>query len=171
MPTLRVLGEITDRGCDAAGYRLAGADLDHVCCRRLYSSDRMPTVWRADDCAVVVLVGPHSRKAGDVYDQLLNALGADIPADEREKAPAVTTMACRPSTRRQQKRSPTLSSGARGAPAAGADLSASATADFCRNSYRTGCNQVDAPRTAQPGDRRTVGHRGRGHEGDVSLDA
>ena len=45
----------------------------------------MLTVWPADDRAVVVLVGPHSRKAGDVYDQLLDALGADIPADDREK--------------------------------------------------------------------------------------
>ena len=45
----------------------------------------MLTVWPADDRAVVVLVGPHSGKPGDVYDQLLDALGAEVPADERDK--------------------------------------------------------------------------------------
>jgi hypothetical protein len=45
----------------------------------------MLTVWPADDRAMVVLVGPHSSKPGDVYDLLLGALGADVPADEREK--------------------------------------------------------------------------------------
>lgn len=45
----------------------------------------MLTVWPADDRAVVVLVGPHSRTAEDVYDQLLDALAAVIPADEREQ--------------------------------------------------------------------------------------
>ena len=47
----------------------------------------MLTVWPADDRAVVVLVGPHSGKPGDVYDQLLDALGAEVPADERDKPP------------------------------------------------------------------------------------
>lgn len=32
-----------------------------------------------------MLVAPHSRRAGDVYDQLLGALGIEMPADEREK--------------------------------------------------------------------------------------
>lgn len=45
----------------------------------------MLTVWPADDHAVVVLVGPHSGKAGDVYDQLLAAVGAESAADAREK--------------------------------------------------------------------------------------
>lgn len=45
----------------------------------------MLTVWPADDQAIVVLVGPHSGKPGDVYDQLLGALGADVPTDERDK--------------------------------------------------------------------------------------
>lgn len=61
----------------------------------------MLTVWPADDRAIVALVGPHSRKPGDVYDQLLGALGGDVPADGREKpsccddegAPPVDTVA------------------------------------------------------------------------------
>jgi len=45
----------------------------------------MLTVWPAVDQAVVVLVGPHSARPGDVYGQLLGALGAEVPADERNK--------------------------------------------------------------------------------------
>lgn len=45
----------------------------------------MLTVWPAHERAVVVLVGPHSSKTGDVYDQLLSGLGADRSVDEREK--------------------------------------------------------------------------------------
>jgi hypothetical protein len=74
-----------ERGCEAAGYRLAGAAVEHVCCRHLYGSDRVLTVWPAEDRAVVLLVGPHSGRAGDVYLELLDALGVDVPADEREK--------------------------------------------------------------------------------------
>lgn len=29
------------RGCEEAGYRLAGTPLDHICCRHLYGTDRM----------------------------------------------------------------------------------------------------------------------------------
>ncbi len=35
------------RGCEEAGYRLAGAPLDHICCRHLYGNDRMLTAWPA----------------------------------------------------------------------------------------------------------------------------
>jgi len=51
----------------------------------LYGSDRMLTAWLADDHAVVVSIGPHDRSASDVYDLLLEALGVDIPDDERTK--------------------------------------------------------------------------------------
>ncbi len=84
---LRAIGEIADRGCEAAGYRLAGADLAHVCCRHLYGSDRLLTVWPAEGRAVVVLVGPHNTAAGDVYEQLLEALGIEVPDEERTKPP------------------------------------------------------------------------------------
>lgn len=45
----------------------------------------MLTVWPTEDQAVVVLVGPHTATAGDVYDQLLEALGIDVPDEERTK--------------------------------------------------------------------------------------
>jgi voltage-gated potassium channel Kch len=45
----------------------------------------MLTVWPAEDQAVVVLVGTHSTTAGDVYDQLIEALGIDVPDEERTK--------------------------------------------------------------------------------------
>lgn len=74
-----------ERGCEAAGYGLAGAPVQHVCCRHLYGSDRMLTVWPAEHRTIVLLVGPHSGRAGDVYLELLDALGVDVPAGEREK--------------------------------------------------------------------------------------
>jgi hypothetical protein len=75
------------RGCHAAGYRLAGALLDHVCCRHLYGDDRLLTAWRARDHALVLLVGPHSGKPSDVYGQLLAALYKEVSAEERTKPP------------------------------------------------------------------------------------
>ncbi|MGH9245366.1 MAG: hypothetical protein ACRD29_13815 [Acidimicrobiales bacterium] len=71
-----------DIGCEAAGYRLAGDELDHICCRHLYGEDRLLTVWPGDEQAVVNLVAPHHGSAGGVYDQLIEALGIDMPADE-----------------------------------------------------------------------------------------
>jgi hypothetical protein len=81
------LAELRDRGCEAAGYRLAGAQLDHVCARHLYGDDRMLTAWLAEDHAVVVAVGRHDQSSGDVYTLLLGALGLEVPDDEREKPP------------------------------------------------------------------------------------
>jgi hypothetical protein len=58
-----------------------------VCCRQLYGNDRLLVAWPAADHAVVLLVGPHDTKAGDVYDQLLEAVGIDTLDDERAKPP------------------------------------------------------------------------------------
>ena len=79
------LAELRARGCVAAGYRLAGGGLDHVCCRHLYGEDRMLIAWPADDHAVVIAVGRHDRSGEDVYALLLHALGLEVPEDEREK--------------------------------------------------------------------------------------
>ncbi|HVA61750.1 MAG TPA: hypothetical protein VNG13_14625 [Mycobacteriales bacterium] len=75
------------QGCRAAGYRLTGAELEHVCCRHLYGSDRMLTAWPASDHAVILAIGPHDRSVADVYDLLLAALAIDVPIDERTKPP------------------------------------------------------------------------------------
>ena len=75
------------RGCEAAGYRLAGEDLDRLCARHLYGSDRLITAWLTEDHAVVVTIGPHDRSAGDVYELLLLALDAELPTEERSKPP------------------------------------------------------------------------------------
>ena len=82
---MRVIGELELRGCEAAGYRLSGEHLQHLCCRHLYGSDRMLTAWPARAQVVVVLIGPHSGKAEDVHDKLLSALGVEFSADERAK--------------------------------------------------------------------------------------
>jgi hypothetical protein len=68
-----------------AGYRLAGAVLDHVCCRHLYGDDRMLIAWLAADHAIVVLVARHDGTANDIYRQLLDALEVGVTEDEREK--------------------------------------------------------------------------------------
>jgi hypothetical protein len=79
------LSELLDQGCTAAGYRLAGTGLDHICCRHLYAEDRLLTVWPGDHHAIVVAVGPHDRGGADVYDLLLTALGLEEAAVERSK--------------------------------------------------------------------------------------
>jgi hypothetical protein len=85
--------EILGRGCDAAGYRLAGALLDHVCCRHLYGDDRLLTALRAQDHALVLLVGPHSGKRSDVYAQLLAAVDMEALGNDGPIWPRVMTSA------------------------------------------------------------------------------
>lgn len=58
-----------------------------MCCRHLYDNDRLLVAWPSADQAVVLLVGPHSTKADDVYDQLLEAVDIETPDDERAKPP------------------------------------------------------------------------------------
>jgi hypothetical protein len=82
-----VLVALRARGCEVAGYRLAGAVLDHVCCRHLFGDDRMLTAWLAEDHAIVVLVARHDETANDVYRQLLDALDVGVADDERDKPP------------------------------------------------------------------------------------
>lgn len=84
---MRTIGELEDRGCEAAGYRLSGDLVEHICCRHLYGQDRMLIAWPAKDYAIVILVAPHDRSGGDVYGQLLDALELTVTAEEREKPP------------------------------------------------------------------------------------
>lgn len=72
-------------GCQEAGYRLAGAPLDHACCRHLYGNDRLLTAWPAADSVVILAVGPHDRSAQD--ELLLAAVEVEVPAQERSKPP------------------------------------------------------------------------------------
>lgn len=72
-------------GCAAAGYRLAGAPLDHVCSRHVHGSDRMLTAWPRPDHAVILVVGPHDRSAADVYELLLSALDIEVSREDRAK--------------------------------------------------------------------------------------
>lgn len=74
-------------GCDAAGYRLAGAGLEQVCCRHLYGRDRLLITWPSRTHAVVLAVGPHDRTASDIYELLLTALALEVSTAERSKPP------------------------------------------------------------------------------------
>jgi hypothetical protein len=82
-----VIEALMARGCEEAGYRLAGAPLDHICCRHLYGNDRMLTAWPASDHAVILTVGPHDRSALDVYELVLAAVAVEVPDQERTKPP------------------------------------------------------------------------------------
>lgn len=84
---LDALVALRARGCEVAGYRLAGAVLDHVCCRRLYGEDRMLVAWAADNHAIVILVARHDGTVNDIYRRLLGALDIVVPEAEREKPP------------------------------------------------------------------------------------
>lgn len=72
-------------GCAAAGYRLAGASLDHVCSKHLRGNDRMLTAWPQPDHAIILLLGPHDRSATDVYDLLLAAVDVEGTLEDRAK--------------------------------------------------------------------------------------
>ncbi len=71
----------------AAGYRLTGATLDHICSRHLYGADRMLVAWPSEKRAIVVAVGQHDQSSSDVYEVLLEHLGFGTVADERKKPP------------------------------------------------------------------------------------
>lgn len=74
-------------GCAAAGYRLAGGQLSHVCCRHLSGHDRMLTAWPEPGQVVILAVGPHDQSAADIYDLLLAAVAIVVPLVERGKPP------------------------------------------------------------------------------------
>ena len=84
---MRAIGELEDRGCEAAGYRLSGEVLDHICCQHLYGQDRMLIIWPSEQHAIVVLVSAHDRGGSDVYAHLLEVLDVAMPATERDKPP------------------------------------------------------------------------------------
>ena len=56
----------------------------------------MLTVWPAPDRVVILAVGPHDRSAADVYALLLDALAAEVPADERTKPPCCDELGAPP---------------------------------------------------------------------------
>lgn len=93
---LRVVVEIENQGCRAAGNRLTGDQLDHICCRHLYRNDRMLIMWPAKDRAVVVSIAPHDRGVSDVYDMVIEALGLAPSEEERTKPPCCDTADGRP---------------------------------------------------------------------------
>jgi hypothetical protein len=84
---LGVLNELEHLGCEAAGYRLAGEVLDHICCRHLRGEDRMLIMWTDEDATVVVSIARHDRGAADIYETVLDALELEVPEDERTKPP------------------------------------------------------------------------------------
>lgn len=82
---LVALRELRHRGCEAGGYRLAGALLDHLCCRHLSGDYRMLVAWLAKEHAVVIAVGRHDESSQDIYATLLGDLGHEVSAEERRK--------------------------------------------------------------------------------------
>jgi hypothetical protein len=79
--------ELQRIGCRAAHYRLSGAGVEHLCVLRLRDNFRMVLLFPAENEAAVLLVGPHERENPglDVYRQLYEALGVEVPDDEHRR--------------------------------------------------------------------------------------
>lgn len=78
--------DIRQRGCQAAGVRLAGEQLSSICRLDLYGAWRLLTVFEAPDRCVLLLVAEHARSANP-YQLLYTALGIDEPDQPRTKPP------------------------------------------------------------------------------------
>ena len=76
--------DIRQRGCAAAGVRLAGEELSGICRLDLYGAWRLLTVFEDPDRCVLLLVAEHTRSANP-YQPLYVALGIDEPDEPRTK--------------------------------------------------------------------------------------
>ena len=88
--SLRAAIEALERsGCEAAGYRLAGAGVEHFCVVHLWGRWRLLLGFREPTVAVIIDVGEHRDEdpARDVYRRLYEALAVDPPTEPRDKPP------------------------------------------------------------------------------------
>jgi hypothetical protein len=81
---LLAVDDIRQRGCAAAGVRLAGEHLSAVCRLDLYGAWRLLTCFEAPDRCILLLVAEHTRSANP-YQLLYDALGIDQPEEPRSK--------------------------------------------------------------------------------------
>jgi hypothetical protein len=81
---LLAVDDIRQRGCAAAGARLAGEQLAAVCRLDLYGAWRLLTTFEAPDRCILLLVAEHTRSANP-YQLLYDALGIDEPEEPRSK--------------------------------------------------------------------------------------
>ena len=79
--------ELELRGCDAADYRLSGADVEHICVVVLPRRHRMVIAFPAEEEVTILLVGPHDEMNPElnVYTRLYESLEIEVPTDERRK--------------------------------------------------------------------------------------
>lgn len=83
----RLHRELERSGCRAAGYRLSGKGVEHVCSVRLRDNWRMLVFFPAEDQVSILLVGPHDRENPqvDVYMRLYELLELEAPDDEHRR--------------------------------------------------------------------------------------
>lgn len=77
--------EMESQGCRAAGYRLQGAGVDHICAVWLTRNHRLVVGFPSAQEVVVLLAGPHDdeRAELDVYRTLYDVLGiSDYPTGD-----------------------------------------------------------------------------------------
>ncbi len=76
-------------GCDAAGYRLTGAGVDHFCVVHLCGRWRLLLGFNDAAVAVIIDVGEHrdDDSARDVCTRLYDALDVDPPIEPRDRPP------------------------------------------------------------------------------------
>jgi len=93
--SLRAAIEALERsGCEAAGYRLTGAGVEHFCVVHLWGRWRLLLGFSDPTVAVIIDVGEHHdhEPARDVYQRLYEALAVDPPAEPRDKPPCCDDM-------------------------------------------------------------------------------
>lgn len=84
-------------GCEAAGYRLFGAGVEHFCVVRLWGRWRLLLGFGDPTVAVIIDVGEHrgENPARDVYHRLYEALSVDPPSESRDKPPCCDEIGAR----------------------------------------------------------------------------
>jgi hypothetical protein len=79
--------ELAAHGCKAAGYRLTGPGVGHICVVHLVDDYRLVSVFPDKSTVVVVLVARHTDSRSDVYRLLYRLLELDVPKQPRTKPP------------------------------------------------------------------------------------
>lgn len=76
-------------GCEALDYRLTGSIIEHICSRHLRDLYRVLVCFRAEDDAVILLVGEHDERDPNrnLYALLYQILDLPIPKGQRKKPP------------------------------------------------------------------------------------
>jgi hypothetical protein len=94
---LLAVDDIRQRGCAAAGVRLAGEHLSAVCRLDLYAAWLLLTTFEAPHLCILLLVAEHTRSARAPTSCCTTRSPSTGPKNPAPSRPAVTRRASRPS--------------------------------------------------------------------------